>query len=139
MIDKKAISTVFVTPFKGIDMAMLLAKALESNDQEILDINRQQLDQGKDSKGASLGRYANFKYKNRWEPVDLKLTGDFREKFTLAPGKKSAEIFSQDRKNDILEKKYGKDIFGIAKPMLPNVGEIIKPTLKELFKEEVTK
>lgn len=128
-----------VRPFKDLDMQALIAEAMSEKDEPILDLNRQQLDRGLDAKGESLGRYKNFKYKNRYQPVDLKLKGDYREKFTLAAGKKSAEIFSQDFKDGFLKKRYGKDINGIAQPFKSNVAEIIRDPLGEKIKSKLLK
>lgn len=124
-------------PLKKLDMKELFKQALEQNEDVVFDLNKQQLDSGRDAAGGSLGRYRSFKYKNRWEPVDLKLTGEFRRKFTLAEGKKTAEVFSQDEKNDKLVKRYGKDIFGISKQLQPNLAEAIKPVLGELIKKQL--
>ncbi|MEI8142833.1 MAG: hypothetical protein WCG90_08205 [Chitinophagia bacterium] len=123
------IKNFLLLPFKKLDMQLLIGEAMQEKDEQIMDLNKQQLDRGLDATDDSLGRYKNFKYKNRFQPVDLLLTGDFRKKFTLAPGKKSAEIFSQDQKSTFLEKRYGKDIFGISSNVKDNVAAIIKDPL----------
>lgn len=129
----KELRTIFTSPFKAVKMDAIIQAAMEKHDQQIIDYNLQQLDRGLDAKGKSLGKYANFKYKNRFQPVDLKLTGEYRRKKTLAAGKKSAEMFSQDEKAAKLEKKYGKDIEGLNKQNTDNVGELIQPYVQQLF------
>ena len=126
-------------PLKNIDFLALFAKALQANEAYIFELNNQQLDKGQDSEGKSLGRYANFKYKNRFQPVDLLLTGAFREKETLQINKKDAEVFSQDYKYPFLTKRYGVNIFGIQSALAPNLAEKIKPFLGELIKEQIFK
>lgn len=123
MID---LADIFTEPLIDADPKQALKKALEKNEQKILDLNRQQLDKGLDAKGKSLGKYASFKYKNRFQPVDLKLTGSFRDKFTLEVNDKASFIFSQDEKEAKLEKKYGKDIHGISEQLIPNMQDIIE-------------
>lgn len=138
----KELQTIFTDPFKGIDLSKIIEDAMTANDERILDLNRQQLDRGLDAKGKSLGKYASFKYKNRWEPVDLKLTGDFRNKFTLNRSrgkKKEADIFSQDQKQAKLEKRYGKDIQGLNYENTNTAGEIIKPSVQEGYKKQLLK
>lgn len=137
----KALQTIFTSPFKGIDMNKIIEDAMAVHEERILDLNRQQLDRGLDAKGKSLGKYANFKYKNRFEPVDLKNTGEFRKKFTLSrsKNKKEAEIFSQDEKQSKLEKRYGKDIQGLNSQNMSTAGEIIKPEVQELYKKQLMK
>lgn len=138
----KELQTIFSSPLKAIDPAALVEQALEAKQLRILNLNRSQLDRGEDAKGKSLGQYKNFKYKNRFKPVDLKLTGEFHRKLTLSRSKgnrKQAEIFSQDEKAPALEKKYGKDIMGLTEESTERAAEIIKPELQRLFKEQLVK
>lgn len=129
----KELESIFSLPFKSVDMEKIVQASLEKNEEQILDYNRQQLDQGLDAKGKSLGKYANFSYKNRYEPVDLKKTGSFRSKFTLGLKKKEGEIFSQDPKQDELTKRYGKDIEGLNNQNLDNTAILIQPHMQTLF------
>lgn len=116
-----------------------LKTSIRANEDEIMDLNRQQLDRGLDSKGKTLGRYANFKYKGRWQPVDLKKTGDFRDKFSLQIDDKATEIFSQDEKEAKLKKRYGKEIFGVPAPLINNVREIVRDEFINDFRKQVLK
>lgn len=118
---------IFFEPLASAKPIEALKIAIEKNEDKIMDLNRQQLDKGLDSAGKSLGKYKNFKYKNRFQPVDLKLTDDFREKFTLAVDDKQTEIFSQDVKDDKLRKQYGNDITGIGDRNIERMQEIIEP------------
>lgn len=129
------ITEIFFNPFKGVKPIEALKDAISANEDRIMDLNRQQLDRGLDSEGRSLGKYANFKYKNRFQPVDLKLTGDFRNKFSLQIDDKQTEIFSQDEKETKLIKRYGKDIFGIPDTFIPNMQDIIEETFIKEYQE----
>ena len=133
------LKTCFSAAFKGINIAQLIGDALEENADAINDLNRQQLDRGLDAKGKNLGRYKNFKYKGRYQPVDLKKKGEFRDKFTLTANvkKKEAEMFSQDRKDVFLTKKYGKDVHGVPRENYSNVEDYIKPDLQASFEKAV--
>lgn len=130
---------MFVDPFKELDLQQMVGAAMEEKDREILAVNKRQLNRGFDAKGDSLGRYKNFKYKGRFQPVDLYKTGDFWNKFTLTAGKRSAEIFSQDRKSPWLEKRYGKDIFGINSESKPKVEDLIFQPLGALIRKNLFK
>jgi hypothetical protein len=138
MNKRQAISDFFTAPLLLIDPGEAIKVAIEKNEQEILDLNRQQLDQGRDANGKSLGRYKNFKYKNRYQPVDLKLTGEFRRKFTIGVDETKTEFFSQDFKEDKLVKRYGKAIHGIQQQLLPNMVEIIRPDIGNEVKKQVS-
>lgn len=127
------LNTIFSAPFKAIKMDDVISEALSRNEEKILDLNRRQLDSGIGADGKSIGRYANFAYKNRFEPVDLLLTGKFRKEFTLGVKKKEAEIFSQDSKQKILEKKYGKDIQGLTSTNTEIAGGLILEDIQRLF------
>jgi hypothetical protein len=132
------LTDIFVTPLRKADPLKALKSSIEKNEDEIMDLNRRQLDRGLDSEGGSLGKYKNFKYKNRYEPVDLKLTGDFRNKFSLQVSDKETEIFSQDAKEAKLKKKYGKAIFGISAPLIPNMQTIIENDFIENVQKQLT-
>ena len=136
MID---VSDIFFDQFQNTKPLIALKEAIAANEDKILDLNRQQLDRGQDSQGRSLGRYANFKYKNRFEPVDLKLTGDFRNKFSLQIDDKQTEIFSQDVKEEKLKKRYGKEIFGISNTYLPNMQGLIEDDFVKHYQQQLLK
>lgn len=128
---------IFFTPLASAKPLEALKTAIEKNEDKIMDLNREQLDRGLDSAGKSLGKYANFKYKNRFQPVDLKLTGDFRDRFTLAVDDKQTIIFSQDVKDDDLRKRYGNDITGIADRDIERMQEIIEPDFINNFSFQI--
>jgi hypothetical protein len=136
MIDFK---DIFVKPFEETKPVKALVIAIERHEDAIMDLNRQQLDRGLDANGDSLGRYKNFKYKNRWQPVDLKLTGDFRRKFTLQSDEKETEIFSQDYKAKWLEKRFGVDINGVPSSLIPNMQDIIIDDFQEEYEKQLLK
>jgi hypothetical protein len=127
MAQTSEIKTFFVDPFRSLDLNKLFQNALEKSQDTVFILNYQQLDKGLDAKGKSLGRYRNFKYKNRYTPVDLLLTGAWRGKFTLGTHKDYAEVFSQD----------SKDIEGLSKQSEANLAEVIKPKLGEMIKKEL--
>jgi hypothetical protein len=120
-----SLDTIFFDRLEKARPVQALKGALTANEEKVLDLNRQQLDKGLDSEGRSLGKYKNFKYKGRFEPVDLKLTGAFRGAFTLKIDDQQTEIFSKDAKELKLVKRYGKDIFGVASPLIPQVQGVI--------------
>lgn len=126
-----------MAPLLRLDPLKALKEAIEQNEEALLDLNRQQLDRGLDSAGKSLGKYRNFSYKDRFAPVDLKNTGEWRRKFTLAVDDRKSEIFSQDPKQKDLEKKYGKDINGIPRSMLPSAARLILPDLIGNAKKQI--
>lgn len=130
---------IFLQPFVDTKPVKALVTAIEKHEDAIMDLNRQQLDRGLDAKGDSLGRYKNFKYKGRWQPVDLKLHNDFRRKFTLQSDDKETIIFSQDVKAPWLEKRYGVDINGVPSSLIPNMQELIEDDFVDQYGKQLLK
>lgn len=138
MSKRDAIEELFMSRLLRLQPAKAIQRAIENNEQAILDLNRQQLDRGQDADGKSLGRYRNFRYKGRFQPVDLKLTGDLRNKETIGVDDKKSEFFSQDWKDPVITKRYGKKVWGIQQQLLPNMQDIIRPDLFKEVKQQFT-
>lgn len=130
-------ATIFILPFDFANPLDALKRSIENNQDEIMDLNRQQLDRGLDSQGKSLGKYANFSYKGRFQPVDLKLTGDYRNEFSIQIDDRQTEIFSQNWKEAILKLRYGKDINGVPAPLMDNMGEIVRRDFIADYKKQL--
>lgn len=133
----KDFSKIFVLPLTQLKPVEALKKALVQSANEIIDLNRQQLDKGLDATGKSLGKYANFSYKGRLQPVDLNLTGSFRRKFYLIIDEKQTEIKSEDEKEGLLIWMYGKNIHGVPKYLIPNVRALILDDYQKFFKQQL--
>ena len=91
------------------------------NKDKLIKANQDYLRRGQDSKGISLGEYANFKYKKRFEPVDLYLTGDFYSSFDVISNNGKVDVVASDWKTDKLKSKYGDNILGV-----PNDYEVLR-------------
>jgi hypothetical protein len=136
----QTLETLFVLPLDLMQPLPSLKKAIEKNDEVFIQANRQQMDRGLTSKSKSIGRYKRFSYKDRFEPVDLLKEGPFRGKMTVQVSDTETEIFSQDIKNDKLVAKYGEDIFGVPRELLPTVADALKEDFisdvrRKLFKK----
>jgi len=100
--------------------------ALRPNKDTIADYNRQQLLRGMDTEVRTLGQYARFTYKNRWKPVDLKLTGDFHRSIKAKFNPTSVELVATDPKTDELKARYGAEILGLTLEDIWELGDDIK-------------
>lgn len=116
---------------------------LRDIEPQLIDLNTNQLFSGVDSKGFLLKPpYADINYKdfkqtlNPKGVVDLKLTGDFYDGFFAKVDKFPLVFGSTDEKSSELESKYGKDIFGLSKNSLTQIGKgtIAPEYIKELRK-----
>jgi hypothetical protein len=95
-----------------------LLTIIRSYEDEILDANREQMMQGLDAQGDSLGEYESEQYaimKEAYNPlgvVDLRLTGSFHNLMRLYADSFPVYIWSEDGKTEEIVAKYG-DIFGL--------------------------
>jgi hypothetical protein len=98
-----------------------LERTIKINSKVILDLNKQQLFEGVDSTGKSLGQYKSkwyAKLKRMLNPngvVDLYLTGKFYAGFYLKKIGFPIQIDSKDKKRNKLVDDYGGKIFGLNK------------------------
>lgn len=122
------------------DINESILKVVDKNKSEALDLNLKQLFSGRDAKDQSLGRYhsqAYAEFKRSLNPagvVDLKLTGDFYRGFFAKTDRFPIEFASTDSKTDMLEEKYGKEIFGLDQANLEEFRKEIKPDIGKLFR-----
>lgn len=127
----------FTGKLEAVDLNQVIGKAIDENESLISDLNGSQLNEGLDSKGGDLGEYKDFSYKNRFRPVDLRLTGEFRR--SIYP-KNEGDVFVMDAtdwKAESLVERYGDDILGLNDENIQKAGEIIKEDLQIMFAEEV--
>lgn len=130
---------VFVLPLDLMEPLPSLMREIPKQSDVFFDLNERQLDLGLDSNSKDLGEYASFGYKGRFKPVDLKLTGKFRQELALRVTKKDTQIFSDDSKSPVLQKRYGKDIFGVAKMFHYILGEALLPGFADDVKRKIRK
>lgn len=119
---------------KRFDTEAELLLILKEVSPQMIDLNTGQLFSGVDSNGFLLkpyyrnDKYAEFKKTlNSKGVVDLKLTGDFYDGFFADVSKFPLIFGSNDEKSNELEKRYGKNIFGLNKRSL---NEISKQTIQ---------
>ncbi len=117
-------------------------KAVRDNEKEVLNLNKNQLLEGVDSKDSFLMPYASDAYAERklkLNPLgvtDLKLTGRFYEGFFIQANKFPIYIFSTDDKTRSLFGKYGADIFGLDEKSLADVSQnMVLPALQLTIKK----
>lgn len=131
--------TFFSSRLEKVDMHEVLNKAIEANEEIISDQVTNQLNKGFDGNGEDLGEYANYAYKNRWKPVDLKLTGAFHESIKPKTYPDYFEMTASDPKTEELTQKYGDAILNLSEEGVRNTAEFIKNDLQQLYAEEVMK
>jgi len=94
----------------------IIIEAILQEEQLVLELNKTQLDLGKDSLGNDIApEYADsYAQKKGFKTPDLEVSGAFKAAFELEVFKESADIFSTDFKSPFLEEKYGREkIYGL--------------------------
>jgi hypothetical protein len=126
--------------YNGLDMREETLKAMRKHEAEIVDLNTNQLMNGKDSQGSFLKEYRSAPYaafKRTLNPkgvTDLKLSGDFHDGFFMNANKFPIIFDSKDTKTGMLTDKYGEDIFGLDKNSLAEAATYVKAELGEVLR-----
>ena len=124
----------------AIDLERESLQALASEEQALLDLNREQLQDSIDREGEFLGFYASIAYANLKgrDTVDLKLTGDFYRSFFADTSKYPVIFGARDEKTEELTQRYGEEIFGTTKGNTEKAAdEIVLPRCKDAILEAI--
>jgi hypothetical protein len=127
----------FIQQLLDINVHKIINRAIAANVDIIIDQNLIQLDKGLDSLGSDLGIYARYAYKDRWKPIDLNLSGDFRRSIYPQFSDESFTLEASDPKTSKLQMRYGDEILGLSEEGKQMAGEFIQEDVQNLFKEEV--
>lgn len=111
-------------------------KVIRRNASYALDLNRAQLDAGKDREGFKLPPYTKAYAKKKGRKIpNLKLTGAFWKGFRLNADKFPISITSVDKKTDKLVERYGENIFNLSESNAKKFAAYCEPEIKiELWK-----
>ena len=124
------------------ELKIIAEMAVQEHSNVIIDMNTEQLWQGKNSEGVELasigGDYApaTVEYKklkgDPYDRVTLHDERDFTENFFVKPVKMGWEVDSKDSKTNKLKEDWGDDIFGNTKEDEKEINdEYIKPEMIE--------
>jgi len=129
----------FIAPLAAVDLNDVIKKSIEINADMISDLVGFQLDKGLDGEGKDLGEYANFEYKGRWSPVDLRLTGAFRQSIVPGTYKDFFEMTATDPKTEKLTLWYGDAIIDLSENAIDKTKEYIIDDMIKITEEEMVK
>jgi hypothetical protein len=129
----------FIAPLAAVDLNDVIKRSIDNNADLISDLIGHQLDQGLDGQGKDLGEYANFEYKGRWSPVDLKLTGAFRQSIVPGTYKDFFEMTASDPKTEKLTTWYGEAIIDLSDEAIDKTKEYIIDDMIKITEEEMVK
>lgn len=121
----------------------VIKSAIQENEHILVDMNTNQLWEGKTSTGVSIASYAPYspytiaikKAKNQpYDRVTLRDEGDFYSGFYIEYGDEEFTINSKDGKADMLSFNYGDEIFGLSDD---NKAEFAREYLLEIILDKL--
>ena len=117
---------------------------MEAVGPQLADRQRDQMLEGKNKKGARIGRYRSGAYARMKEVMnplpgfgvpDLRLTGEFFKQIYVDIRDNTVIVDSTDEKTQSLVNKYGEEIFGLSKN---TKSEFIKKDLRPVFMKKIS-
>ena len=130
----------FMAPLLRVNIEQVVASAIDAHDEDIVELNRTQLQAGQLSTGADIKpfyRPVTIKIKQRkgqaTDKVTLRDKGGFYAGTFAKRISGGTEVSSTDEKTGRLVDKYTIDIFGLSVASREQLAERIKPTLQNTF------
>jgi hypothetical protein len=118
---------------------MAAKQSIQKNAEIISDLQATQLFKGQKRDGSYLPDYSENSvaiFGKPDGPIRLNDTGDFYKGFTLSINETGFVQYSKDDKNDMLIKKYGKNIFGLNKEHRSEGIPYIRKSIFEFLNEQ---
>ncbi len=118
--------------------------AIKLNNEYISDQLTFQLSEGIDGDGKEItnqvtgsSSYANFGYKGRWSPIDLRDTGVFYRSIIPKVFKDMFEMTSKDNKVEKLMETYGDAILNLTDDSVENIAQQVFPDFSENVQKQL--
>ena len=126
------------------DLDEITLKAVKTNEKQVLDLNRDQMQSGIKSDGQPIKpeytRRTKSIKKSKGQPIDrvtLKDTGDFHNSVFASYSANSFMILASDQKTTKLKQKYGRDILGLTDQNIDKTANIIKNDVSKELKKRL--
>lgn len=123
---------------KFIENLQSYIEGVVDDNQDLLNLNREQLLDGKKSSGKYMPAYSNRsvdEFNKPPGPIRLFDSGDFHGSFTIESKGSTFDIKGTDLYG--LEDRFGMDIYGISKANQPKAKQITTKQLSEDYKKAV--
>lgn len=122
---------------RAIDANSILDEAIMENRDDIVELNKEQLEMGLRSDGSSMPDYSRTSvnaFNKPAGPIQLYDTGDFYDGFFATDKGQSIAISSTDEKTGLLKRKYTSEIFGLTQTSITELSKNIKRDFVILLK-----
>jgi hypothetical protein len=133
-----------ISSVEKINLDNLILQSMDQASPTYLEQQKEQMSYAVNERGQTIGKYRSAAYarkKNEMNPnagygnVDLRLTGSFYEAMEAKAQPEGMNIDSTDQKSQMLQQKYGSDIFGLfgewKEPFVEKLQTIIIQELTE--------
>lgn len=123
---------------QSLDIQLMLESAVEINTDVIIDLQNQQLDESKTSKGSSILPKYSEEYAKRkgFSSPDLKLSGDWRSEITVIIDGQDYYIISYDEKSAFLLPKY-ENLLGLNSDSKDVIRPIVTNSFAQMYKHAI--
>jgi len=124
-------------------MEEILEKALDEEEDFILDLNRAQLEDGMRADGTQLPPYSPYTVQikaakgQQTQPMNLRDTGAWQSRFQMRKYDKFFEIVSTDYKDVRLVERFGEQIEGLTQENIGVALDKMLPHMQEEFKRRL--
>jgi len=112
-----------------------IVEVIEQESDVFIELNQEQLLQGKSSSGVDMPKYSENTLQNKPNSTSDRYTlfdtGDFHRGFHVETYVGEFKIESSDSKNDMLIEENGEDIFGLTEENFDKAFNEIRPIVKE--------
>jgi hypothetical protein len=127
----------FRNNLQALDIQTVSVQSIEQTKEYYADLNAEQLNKGRKQDGSLMPDYSLrsvIQFNKPAGPIKLYDTGAFYKGLKLDVNGVKLSVYSTDSKSDMLESKYGTEIFGLS---IPFKREYIKDALQPEFIKRV--
>jgi hypothetical protein len=135
-----------ISAVESLNLNNIILESMDQASPTYLEQQKEQMSYAVNEKGQTIGKYRSAAYarkKNQMNPnagygnVDLKLTGSFYEAMEAKAQPEGMNINSTDQKSQMLQQKYGSDIFGLFGEWKEPFVEKLQTAVTELLTEQL--
>ena len=135
-----------ISAVESLNLNNLIMESMDQASPTYLEQQKEQMGYAVNEKGQTIGKYLSAAYarkKNQMNPnagygnVDLRLTGSFYEAMEAKAQPDGMNIDSTDQKSQMLQQKYGSDIFGLFGEWKEPFVEKLQTAMTELLTEQL--
>ena len=131
----------FAKKARALTTEDVISQAFEQTKEQLAEINRERMDDGVKSDGSLMPKYSYISQTVYGYPntrIKLKATGSFQDLISIQINGNIVKTTSADEKTEMLQARYGKEIFGTGGPYkLEYNKKYLSPAIIRLIKSKL--